>query len=164
MHRVCGIYYYTSSTYTSHSVTVFFSAAGMQLRIVTNYALFWAAITLLRRSSRYVKSKCRLLVLTNQSVALWCYFMPTVNDLRPNNPTVFLQAQSALIHTNFKGERAPKKRDVLIKTFQQVSKNWPTSFCSVASKTFENLPPRRSVPGSITKLFIVSEVRSKVKL
>ena len=75
--------------------------------------------------SRYVKSKCHLLVLTNQSVALWCYFMPTVNDLRPNNSTVFLQAQSTLIHTNFKGERAPKKT----RCFDQ---NFPTSVQKLA--------------------------------
>ena len=35
----------------------------------------------------------------------------------------FLKAPMALIYTNFEGERAPKKRDVLVKIFEKVPKN-----------------------------------------
>ena len=41
----------------------------------------------------------------------------------PTDPKIFLKAPLAPIYTNFEGERAPKKRDFLVKIFQKVPKN-----------------------------------------
>ena len=49
----------------------------------------------------------------------------------PTDPKIFLKAPSAPIHTNFEGERAPKKRDFFVKIFQKVPKN---GFLTVFSK------------------------------
>ena len=52
----------------------------------------------------------------------------------PTDHKIFLRAPSALIYTNFEGERAPKKRDFFVKIFQNVPKN---GFFDCFSKNFK---------------------------
>ena len=46
-----------------------------------------------------------------------------VIHFRPTKPEIFLKAPLAPIYTNFAGERAPQKRNFLMKIFQKVPKN-----------------------------------------
>ena len=54
----------------------------------------------------------------------------------PTDPKIFLKATSAPIYTNFKGERAPKKRDFFVKKCPK------TAFFDCF---FKNLPPAQKI-------------------